>query len=205
MASGEGDKRSVTTDALETLGTKLTPNERRDAIHLAVENVVAQVKLFPGQDVCCDGGLPGELRKAVGIVDPFLKEPVYPGERFWLVVYPRQIHSLRHVWTHPAFPDVPEVIDEVPRVPGITPVGARMTSELWLRAWCASNDCPSYETVMAVIKGEAPEHHQWNPGEYLHFDGSDAHGAIPAEFWVHVEKVLGHEPAHKPSSLSCSC
>jgi len=95
------DKRKVSTDALETLGMIIGDTEKRDAIYLAVEPVVAQEKLYPGQDV----GPNGTKENPVGIVDPFLKEPVQPGQRFWLVIYPRQIHSLRHVWTHPSFPD----------------------------------------------------------------------------------------------------
>lgn len=35
------DKRSVATDALETLGTIIDDKQKRDAIHLAVEPVVA--------------------------------------------------------------------------------------------------------------------------------------------------------------------
>ena len=100
--SGEGDKRKVSTDALETLGNIIGPNEKRDAIHLAVEPVIAQEILYPGQNVGADG----TTNNPVGIVDPFLKvSKVYPGQRFWLVIYPRQINSLRHVWSHPAFPD----------------------------------------------------------------------------------------------------
>ena len=45
------DNRTVTTDALETLGSLITPAEGRDAIHLAVENVVAAMSLRPGEDV----------------------------------------------------------------------------------------------------------------------------------------------------------
>lgn len=40
------DKRTMTTDALETLGTIITEHEKRDAIHIAVENVVAGAKLL---------------------------------------------------------------------------------------------------------------------------------------------------------------
>ena len=114
--STHADKRSVSTDALETLGTIIGPGEARDAIHLAVEPVVAGERLKPGENVGLgpDGkayspetGLtfPGCRQvKALGIVDPFLKAPVKAGEMFWLVVYPRQIRSLRHVWEHPDFP-----------------------------------------------------------------------------------------------------
>lgn len=78
----------------------------RDAIHLAVEPVVASERLPARQDIYL---LPdGRAAKAhdgngLGIVDPFLKQSVKTGEKFWLVVYPRQITSLRHVWSHPAF------------------------------------------------------------------------------------------------------
>lgn len=41
MSSNTGDKRSVSTDALETLGTIIDDRAGRDAIHLAVEPVHA--------------------------------------------------------------------------------------------------------------------------------------------------------------------
>src|SRR5580698_4671880 len=99
------EKRSVSTDALETLGTIIDERAGRDAIHLAVEPVVAGETLIAGADVGFleDGTVGGSAKTLLGIVDPFLKSPVLSGERFWLVVYPRQITSLRHVWTHPAF------------------------------------------------------------------------------------------------------
>src|ERR1041385_3217026 len=98
------DKRSVFTDALETLGTIIDENQKRDAIHLAVEPMVAKEYLKPGEHVTADGVSCIPYRKhSVGIVDPFLEKTVQPGERFWLVLYPRTIKSLRHVWEHPAF------------------------------------------------------------------------------------------------------
>lgn len=118
------DKRSVFTDALETLGTIIDENQKRDAIHLAVEPVVAKEHLVAGDHVTVDGrkSLPYSS-EAVGIVDPFLKRNfslylnfVREGERFWLVLYPRTIKSLRHVWEHPAFPpsevQVAEITEE---------------------------------------------------------------------------------------------
>ncbi len=111
-----GDKRVVTTDALETLGTIHTSPQFRDAIHLAVEPVICAQELSPGDDVVIEGGMaynhvPGtnvRISKGggMGIIDPFIKADVIePGQPVWFLLYPRQVHSLRHVWTHPAFPD----------------------------------------------------------------------------------------------------
>lgn len=200
MSTGEGDKRKVSTDALETLGTIISPNERRDAIHIAVEPVVAQQLLRAGDHVTAEGRLVNpDDAAAVGIVDPFLRTGVTKGERFWLLVYPRQIHSLRHVWTHPAFADAPEVAGEAPKVH----IDPRAVSEAWLREFCRTADCPGYETVIGEIAAGQPN--SWDADEYLHFKGMDAHGEIPAEFWGHVEIVLGRKPAHTPAFFSCGC
>ena len=101
------DKRTVSTDALDTLGSIHTKTEHRDAIHLAVEQVTAGEPLSPGDHLIVNNGYafkttPGD---GLGIVDPFLKTEVNTGDQFWFVMYPRQVHSLRHVWTHPAFPE----------------------------------------------------------------------------------------------------
>lgn len=101
-----GDKRSTVTDALKTLGSIIDETAARDAIHLAVEPIVAGQHLAPGEHVKIENGSAWctGIGHGVGIVDPFLAQPVLKGERFWLVVYPRQITSLRHVWEHPDFP-----------------------------------------------------------------------------------------------------
>lgn len=196
MSKGEGDKRKVSTDALETLGTIIGESEKRDAIHLAVEPMVAPEWLDPGEHVTATGHGCG-VGEGVGIVDPFLVERVKPGQRFWLVIYPRQIHSLRHVWTHPAFADEPEVAGMAPKLH----VDVKAASEKWLREFCATADCPGYDEVMAWIRRPSG----WNPDEYMHFDGMDAHGEIPEEFWRHAEIVIGHPLQVKPASFSCSC
>lgn len=207
---GDGDKRSTHTDALETLGFVIGPNEKRDAIHLAVEPTVAKDHLIPGSHVSVDGRWvqPGD-KAAVGIVDPFLAKPVEPGERFWLVVYPRQIHSLRHVWTHPAFADAPEVAGEAPKLHKKFPFTAD-ESEAWLRDFAKHNDCPDYDMLIAAASDESVESDDgytcaYKDGEYLHFGGIDAHGAIPPEFWSHVENVTGKKITDRPEYFSCSC
>lgn len=192
------DKRTVTTDALETLGFIITPNEKRDAIHLAVENVVAAHDLRPGMDVGFSGFLNGEVGVCdgpVGIVDPFLRQTVRQGERFWLVVYPRQITSLRHVWTHPAFPES--------EVASASVTSSREASEQWLRDFIGGADCPAYETVIA----KAIDNRDAWDSSYLHFNDSDAHGDIPPEFWTHVEVVTGRTipQEDRAEHFSCSC
>jgi hypothetical protein len=100
------------------LGALPGPEDRRDAIHIAIVPVRACYRLRPGEHVGLlpadfaeshSVGLPGDLPfvgngvAPIGIVDPFLLRPVERGEAFWLCLYPYSITSLRHVWTHPAF------------------------------------------------------------------------------------------------------
>ncbi len=188
------DKRTVSTDALETLGTIHTREEKRDAIHLAVMPVEAGMDLEPGEDVRLVRGkaLSANQHNGIGIVDPFLREAVLEGQRFWLVIYPRKINSLRHVWSHPD-------IDDEPGTEAAIVVNDKIKemSEKWLRTFCASSNCPGYDEVMRrAVENDDPD--------YLHF-GDDACGEIPPEFWDHVEVVTGKKMTNRASWFSCSC
>jgi len=99
--------RTPITDALETLGMVHYKQEKRDAIHLAVEPVEAAESLHPGDFIFIENGMATHVdrAKAHGIVDPFLPRPVAPGEKFWFIMKPRMVRSLRHVWEHPDFPE----------------------------------------------------------------------------------------------------
>lgn len=192
------DKRTPHTDALDTLGSIISVNEKRDAIHLAVEPVIAGEFLEPGDHIYLRDGKAFHIRgdEGIGIVDPFLKSTISKGDRFWLIVYPRQITSLRHVWEHPAFPPSGELPS-----PGGT-VSDKDSSEAWLRNFCATADCPGYDAVIAQLLDPVD---QWD-SDYLHFDGRDAHGDIPEEFWTHAEVVTGKKfDSWRPKHFSCSC
>ena len=106
MSQGS-DKRSVSTDALDTLGTIFTTPQGRDAIHLAVEPVEATCTLLPGQHITIQDqkAYPAGPIESLGIVDPFVQETIQKGQKFWFIMKPRQVRSLRHVWSHPAFPE----------------------------------------------------------------------------------------------------
>lgn len=111
--------RTPSTDALETLGMIHFKPEHRDAIHLAVEPVVAGCSLRVGQRIGIVNGVAYPVGFKIqyegsacevtapyhGIVDPFLPTGPLEGQKFWFVMSPRMVTSLRHVWSHKDFPD----------------------------------------------------------------------------------------------------
>ncbi|MDF3208443.1 MULTISPECIES: hypothetical protein [Mesorhizobium] len=198
------NKHTVATDALETLGTHPIPdNSGRDAIHLAVEPVVAGVRLRPGERVKIEKGCAVPARHdATGIVDPFLGGLVQSGQRFWFVVLPRTITSLRHVWSHPSFPEEATFHADADEHYVAPAPPNKETSEAWLREFVKNSDCPGYEAVMAAAVGDGAE--SWDD-DYLHFNGQDAHGKIPPEFWDHVEVVTGQKITKRAIYFSCGC
>lgn len=175
-------------EALDSLGMKIGPGQQPDAIHLAVMPAEAAHEMLPGEPVGLEEGKASLSAKHIGIVDPFLTDPVQEGEHFWLVINPRTITSLRHVWTHPDI-ESDEAEDQKAR------------SEQWLRNFINGADCPGYERVM----GEVLDPSGWEPELYMHFNGLDAHGEIPDEFWKHAEIVTGQQITIRPKYFSCAC
>lgn len=201
-------KRSVHTDALATLGTIITADEKRDAIHVAVFPCQAGEMLRPGDHVALNAqgeAINAPAGEGLGIADPFLTSWIKEGQWFWLLVYPRQITSLRHVWEHPSFPasssswvqgDQDVILLDAVREDAREDKGI---SEAWLRDWIDSADCPGFETTIAAMLDQ-------RYSEYVHFYGSDAHGEIPAEAWYHLGIYSGEDlSGDRPSYFSCSC
>lgn len=187
-------KRSVSTDALETLGTIIDEKEKRDAIHLAVTPMVAIEKLYAGQDVgLVEGGASTKAPKMQGIVDPFLKVPVQPGQRFWMVLYPRMVTSLRHVWSHPEFSDEEGVAAKDPRGPK-----ARAVQVIQDEADLHGVD---YDELLAYAK-EFVEY-----GSYQVQGGRWEGMGVGDEFWDAYELVTGTtvESGNRGGIFSCSC
>lgn len=95
-------------DVARLMGRLVDSPQERDAIHLAVVPCEAACRLEPGTKV---GLLPSGAAsdditlERVGVVDPFLQTAVRSGQRFWLWIRPATVTSLRHHWSHPAFPE----------------------------------------------------------------------------------------------------
>jgi len=171
----------VSTDALATLGTIIDDKQERDAIHLAVLPMKATKKLYPGQDI----GLDCTDDTPVGIVDPFLKAPVLEGSHFWLIIYPRKITSLRHVWEHPDFDNVP--IDKT-------------LSKDWISLYAAGIGVGTQELLDAAM--------DWIRSEDYFSRGGQFEGVtLPDEFWDHYEVVTNTVVIEmdRGSFFSCSC
>lgn len=200
------DKRSVSTDALETLGTIIDCNQGRDAVHIAVEPVEAGEILRPSDPVCLIDGrayLDLKTRTPVGIVDPFLSTHVHAGQWFWLMLSPRTITSLRHVWIHPDFPE-----EDAKSILHSSKMDKK-EAETWLREFCDGASCPSYETLIRLLSGERNCDDLDDLGvtfddEYLTVLGQDAHGFIPPKFWDCVEVITGRT-FPRAEWFSCSC
>lgn len=196
------EKRKVSTDALETLGTIITDGGR-DAIHLAVEPVEAGESLNKGEDLVLIEGkafaaVHHPERKPLGIADPFLKERIQKGQKFWLLVYPRQITSLRHVWSHPDFPE------------DVTTDKAEPTeleiSKAWIASFAEQLD-QTYNRLMAAADMWVETDDGKYGGEYT-YDNSETykdHWDKFPEFWEHYKVVRGKEPVTKESFFTCSC
>lgn len=194
------DKRKVSTDALETLGTIITSGER-DAIHLAVEPVIAGEFLKVGQDIGIgkDGkaySIKSIIGKYLGIVDPFLKSPVKVGEKFWLIVYPRQITSLRHVWSHPDFPE--SVLTE-----NIT--NEKEASIKWMTNWARVHMSEDYYGDEGRLSDETAYSKAIEAGHNNHIGPyEDATDYIDDTWWDHWETITGQR-GDRGSYFSCSC
>lgn len=217
-------KHTPSTDALETLGNIIHPNEKRDAIHLAVDPAHSDNYLNPGDHVRIVS--PGKVVRCAigaghGIVDPFLQRSVDPGEWFWLVVYPREITSLRHVWSHPAFRDEPTTAPVVPypmpNLAATDPIPKPFTVPRPAKVRSLEDDAieESRRWIYNFADGLGLDYDELveaagdylNHGDYL-VKGGDLEGEyVPDEFWDHYQVVKKEkvDENDRGSFFSCSC
>lgn len=178
------------------LGTIPDDASGRDAIHIAVAPVTAAEGLAPGEHVgiLANGEASSRAKEKVGIVDPYLKNRVHKGGRFFLCLYPYTITSLRHEWVHPAFP----LVDES----ALKLRNALMGSEQYLRDIAAEHKV-SYEDLLEGVRN------YMSTGEYLGIGVDIEYQKFDADspFWEHYENVTGIKVEHdkRENFFSCAC
>lgn len=170
------------------LGELIGPEAQRDAIHIAIAPVVAAERLKPGTHVGlnADGEATVFDVALIGIVDPFLKDSVRRGERFYLCLYQQTVTGMRHHWAHPSFKEV--VAGESPE------------SKAWITSWAAGKGL-DYDEVIAAAEDYL------RTGDCLN-EGSRFEGEyVPDEFWLHYELATGRKApeSQRGSFFSCSC
>lgn len=185
------------------IGQIIKEPQLQDAIHIAIAPVVAYRTLRPGEHVSLtDDGKADIFGKLIGIVDPFLGVDVYPGEKFWLFLYPGSITSLKHFWTHPAFEKKTEVVPVAPIQ--VTIKEPTLTSELQaLRA--VESIADDYGLDAEELLNAADNYIQHN--EYFSQGGRFEGEYLTDGFWPHYEVIRNVKvPANKRYSFfSCSC
>lgn len=185
----------MTRDALETLGTIIDPNEGRDAVHVAVISCRAPAILYPGEAVTRYGTpVRRSGGKAVGVVDPFLtQKAVQVGEGFWIMLYPRTITGLQHVWSHPDF----DVEDAPP------PENDTDLSERWLQDF-AEQHGEDMLTMIAAARRFVGTGERFYGDDSSKFEGY----SVPPEFWDHYERFTGFKRPDREQGtdfFACSC
>jgi hypothetical protein len=173
------------------LGRLAEADAKRDAIHMAIAPVVAGERLSPGDEIGFIGEAVGRTQKSIGIVDPFLAGPVFKGERFFMLLHPGTITSLRHEWEHPAFAVSADK----------QPVAATEDSEAYLRRIAGAGHL-SYEDLLDRIQAYLDDKYFGVTGKSGSF--SDYYEDA---IWDHYESVTGvRVPADKRENcFSCSC
>ena len=151
------------------------------------------------------------LEDSIGIVDPFLSAEVNTGERFWLVVHPRQITSLRHVWTHPAFDDEEEDTSVKKssledRIEFKKELDGTNHAIRWIKDYADGLGLDYDELMDAAADWVATHDGKWG-GEYLNRGALLDGEYTSAEFWIHYQKATGEivDADAQGNFFTCSC
>ena len=169
-----------------------TPNEtdQRDAVHVAVIPVIAGEWLAPGSQVglTTPGNLElvGNVPNPIGVIDPFLREPIGKGERAWMLMYPGIVHPIRHEWSHPALTSA-EVMAE---------------AKHWLGNFAREFMDWSYEELMRNVCEHCLTGKEFEVSESTR----NSWYKVRAKFWKHYATVTGdHNEDRDSFMLYCSC
>ncbi len=172
----------------DVLGRLADPKADRDAVHVAIIPVTcSHAKVHPGEPLKVSFGAVDKAGDGEwdGIVDPFLTAPVMPGERFYMVLKPGSITSLRHDWEHPAFKSSEEELE----------MG-------WVREFAASLGV-AFDTLWeGAGHYSEDENYYVSTGEIeVYGDGQDW-----VKFWeIFCRRTGKKKPSYEQGFFSCAC
>lgn len=199
-------------DATASLGTIHTVTQQRDAIHLAVEPVIAGGILRPGDHIGIRNGFAMKATdkvKALGIVDPFLTNFIGAGEKFYLILFPRMITSLRHVWEHPDFQPLVPVVEEPTDPEAVHKMRVLIGDPEALAKQLLMDAADGLGVEFDELMDHAHAHRVDSSHYWVHEDdGGKFEGeSLPAGFWEAYETYTGKvvPSESKYSFLDCSC
>lgn len=177
------------------IGRLIEGFEQRDAIHIAVAPATAGCDLYPGQGVRHNplGEAIGHSNP-IGIVDPFLKDKVRKGQRFWMFLNPGSITSLRHDWTHPEFKPEPEQAKVAP--------GDKVRAGLWLKEF-AQRERMDFGRLADIMKNVEESGEAWCGDD----DNQESFNDQKAELIHQWEVYTGRPMPHSSNDVyfSCAC
>jgi hypothetical protein len=207
----------MSEDTLKKLGKIHKTDQGRDAVHVAIISMQAKhgFRYHAGLAVDNQGNqVLATDESAVGIIDPFLFDGEYVDQGGWFYVYlkPGTISSLKHVWTHPAFPD-PEEVVAVKDLPVSIPVITDLIAAAKKRVedWVDGADIPcSYDEFIQVLttgkSGDVENYRYFTCNNWaITCYGHDAYANIPSNILDDVELIIGHRLTNRPEMFSCSC
>lgn len=150
----------------------------RDAIHIAVTEVIASVDLVRAQRISVKEGIAYDSPPYIGIVDPYGGD-VEEGQTFRIFLNPDSITGLRHHWTHPAFDD---------------------ESIVWLTNF-AQEVGITYDELMLGLRRYVED----GTCIFTSYDTPDICRTGRHEMWRHFQSVTGIQPPTHDFAFRCAC
>ena len=170
------------------LGELLKGEEERDAIHIAILPATAGDYIAPGERIYVKpDGWATRTGERNAIADPFLSHQIYPGQKFYALLFPYTIESLRHEWVHKDFPkpeNTAPISSSNPAIQGSINWMTDLANEYASYQYDNRHDLSPYEWLMkeadSIVNGDE---------SYIVFN-VDCHGDIdPQEFWRHYQTI----------------
>ena len=175
------------------LGELLNGGESRDAIHVAIIQVIANSNLKPGQLVGLIGSskeIVGESNKPIGIIDPFLKDIVQRGQKCYMLLYPNTVTGMKHHWEHPSF------------VEHVTNEKSNHDKSIQILKYAAEQGGMSYKFLLDSMTSYAEHGYRCHMGENEEYSGITGWNDI----WEAWSKITGLKvPDDAWCPFTCSC